>query len=166
MTLKTITTAALLSAASVTASFAAPVNIEFEAHELKGTFFGLDTAKRFSIAKAYEFSTTQAEYSGPPPIPDRNFFAFRDGEFFFPEFWIREFFSTDGEFKAQINITSRFIHFSEENASSGGDRANFTGPFVPIIVPLAPVPLPSGSLLLLSGLACAVLFKRRKTRIA
>jgi hypothetical protein len=177
MAFKTLATAACIALSSATASYAAPINLDFTVGGVSATFYGLDDAI-FTTQKATSFDLF-APIANWTDVDSSTFVA---NSFVFSLSGLKsfEFFSgfpvaiTDVSGGVKLTVVdllsdpfeSYFRYSVAVDGGRGGSAdlaislENFT------IDPISPVPLPAGGLLLLSGLAGVVALKRRKKRTA
>jgi hypothetical protein len=178
MTFKTLATAACIAFSSATASYAAPINLDFTVGGVSGTFYGLDDAIFSSqSATSFDLTTPNSIWTG----------VSTSGAIFnYFEFWTDGLSDFDFLIRDQVSVvySPSYLELNEFEVVNSGWRTY--GPFLGAaeggatltrwgygiayenftISPISPVPLPAGGLLLLSGLAGVVALKRRKKRTA
>lgn len=166
--------AATLSLACSAPVVAAPVNVDFSFDSTSATFYGLDDDVGVSAASSFDYVGRLDSYSNlSTDTADCNSFTFDAGgltEACFsilfdqvgdtPTGVLNHFtilFNSNGLFGGSSNETSLSDPFT--NVDSSGDLA-FE------VLPATVVPLPSGSLLLLTGIAAVGGLRFRKKRAA
>ncbi len=170
LTFKTLATAACIALSSATASFAAPINLDFTLGVASGTFYDLYVDCDLCPATSFDLMTPLASWTGVSLSgASINEFSFSAGTLtsYQIEYLGLSIPSDDTSsvLRSFRTIDNGFLIPDFLDVETDTLLAEY-GPFTYSISPLTPVPLPAGGLLLLSGLAGVAALKRRKKRAA
>jgi hypothetical protein len=168
-----------LAAAAVTilgvsagSASAVPIELDFSFDGVSGTFFGLDSSVTdIQAATSLNINGKLDTYSAIPAGTFNNAFVFDQGALLSVSFSLFFVFSGDGG--STFLEAFEFLDPSFCDDPFCGGMLEFrgslvtasSGPVTFTVREIAPIPLPAGGLLMLSGLGMAALY-RRKTRTA
>lgn len=170
MTFKALATAACIALSSATASFAAPINLDYTFGVASGTFHGLYVDCDLCPATSFDLTTPLASWTGVSLSgASFNEFSFSAGTL--TSYQVQYLgLSIPSDDNSSVLRSFRAIDFGAPLPDlllyDIGSIQYIEGPFTYSITPLTPVPLPAGGLLLLSGLVGFAALKRRKKRAA